>query len=100
MTIARPRRARDAGERAAGGKGVVVMPQTISERLHTFEDDHVWVDENRDTLLAEYAEEWVAVEGKRVIDHDPDFFSLIARMPHRGHTCVQFLTRDRLVMLL
>jgi hypothetical protein len=74
--------------------------QEIAERMRVFEEDTVWVEEHYDELLAKYPEEWIAVDHKQVIAHDPDFFALIARVPTPGQTYHTFLTRDKVEVIL
>jgi hypothetical protein len=72
----------------------------MMRRLRVFEDDHIWVEERYQELLAQYPEQWIAVENKRVIANDPDLDSLIAKIPDPGHTCVELITHDQTEVIL
>jgi hypothetical protein len=74
--------------------------EQLSPGLRAFEADHVWVDTNRDVLLEQYSEQWIAVKNGQVIASDPDLDSLISKLPDPAHTCVEFLTRELMEVLL
>ncbi len=78
----------------------VVQDDELMEGLRKFRDDHLWVTDHREALLKDYAEQWIAVRDKRVIASDPDFESLIRRLEDPGHTCVEFITRRPLEVVL
>jgi hypothetical protein len=42
-----------------------------------------WYERNRARLLARHAGEYVAIVGRRVLDHDPDFAALAGRVFER-----------------
>lgn len=47
------------------------------------EDDIAWYEANRETLMQEYPGQFLAIVGREVIDHDPDFSSLASRTLER-----------------
>jgi hypothetical protein len=76
------------------------MDEQLTEKLLAFEADHLWINENLETLLEQYAEQWIAVENGKVIANDPDLAGLISKLSDPAHTCVDFITREPLEMIL
>ena len=75
------------------------MTRPFNELL-AFEADHVWVYENMEALLAQYVDQWVAVKDRQIIASDPDLEGLLSKLPDSPHTCVEFITREPLEMVL
>ncbi len=76
-----------------------VVPQTETGRiLEQFADDHVWIAKNRKKLLEQYTEQWIAVEKGKVIASDPDVHALRKKLANPAYTCVEFLTREPLLI--
>jgi hypothetical protein len=71
-----------------------------SSDLLRFEADHVWIDQNREKLLEEYPEQWIAVQDRQVIASDPDFDGLLAKLPDPSRTAVEFLSRKPIEIVL
>jgi hypothetical protein len=76
------------------------MDENITQQLLDFENEHIWINENLPTLLGQYAGQWIAVKGGRVIANDPNLLNLISHLPDPAHTCIEFVTRDPLEMVL
>ncbi len=76
------------------------MNSRLTSELLAFEADHVWVSENLETLLEEYADQWIAVKDKKVIASDPALAGLLSKLSEPAHTCVEFITREPLEMVL
>jgi len=76
------------------------MGNQFSEKLHAFAEDHVWVNDHFESLLDKYAEQWIAVRNRRVIASDPDLMSLLGKLADPPHTCIEFVTREPLEMIL
>jgi len=74
--------------------------QELAEELRRFAEDHAWVYENRESLLKQYAEQWIAVQGGRVVANDSDFDRLLPRLPDPTHTVVEFITAEPLEIIL
>lgn len=74
--------------------------QAYHRQLRTFEEDHVWINSHLELLLSQYPEQWIAVERGRVIASDPDLMSLRAKLADPAHTCIEFITREPLKMIL
>lgn len=72
----------------------------LTAALKEFEADHVWISENLERLLSDYEDRWVAVERGQVIDSDPDFMVLRSRLTKPAWTCVEFITRRPLPIIL
>lgn len=76
------------------------MDEQLTEKLLAFEADHLWINENLETLLEQYAEQWIAVENGKVTASDSDLAGLISKLSDPAHTCVEFITREPLEMIL
>jgi hypothetical protein len=73
--------------------------QLIKELL-AFEADHTWINENLETLLDQYADQWIAVKNGQVLANDPDLTGLLSKLSDPAHTCVEYITREPLEMVL
>jgi hypothetical protein len=71
-----------------------------SRDLIRFQEEHVWIDQNRQKLLEQYPDQWIAVQDNQVIASDPDFDGLLAKLPGPSGTAVEFLTREPGEMVL
>ena len=76
------------------------MNSQLTNKLLAFEADHTWVSENLETLLSRYADQWIAVKDGKVIANDPDLAGLLSKLTDPAHTCVEFITREPLEMVL
>jgi len=76
------------------------MKEQLANELLAFEADHVWINKNLETLLEEYADQWIAVKNGQVLASDPDLGRLLAQLPDPARTCVEFITREPLEMVL
>jgi hypothetical protein len=76
------------------------MSNQLSKQLRAFADDHTWVNDNLDSLLDKYAEQWIAVKNRRVIASDVDLMRLREKLTQPAHTCIEFVTHEPLEMLL
>lgn len=76
------------------------MKSQLTNELLAFEADHIWVSENLETLLEQYADQWIAVKDGKVIASEPDLTELLSKLPDPAHTCVEFITREPLEMVL
>ena len=76
------------------------MNEQLTKKLLALEADHLWVNENLEGLLEQYAEQWIAVENGQVIASDPDLTGLISKLPDPAYTCVEFVTDEPLKMIL
>lgn len=76
------------------------MGNKLTKELLGFEADYVWISQNMETLLKRYADQWIAVKDGQVIATEPDFSALLRKLSDPAHTCVQFITRERLEMVL
>jgi len=76
------------------------MKSQLTNELLTFEADHVWVSENLEMLLKQYAEQWIAVKEGKVIASDSDLAGLLSKLSDPAYTCVEFITNEPLEMVL
>ena len=74
--------------------------QAEEQSLATFEEDHLWVHQNMESLAADYADQWIAVRDGRVIASDPDLEALRAKIEDPSHTCVEYVTREPMEMIV
>jgi len=72
----------------------------ISEQLLAFEEDRTWIEENLEELLGKYPEQWIAVKNGQVIASAPDFESLLSMVSDPAHTCIGFISKGPLEMVL
>lgn len=76
------------------------MSDRLTKEILAFEKDHIWVHKNFEALFEKYAEQWIAVKDHQVIANDIDLFALRNKLPDPTHTCIEFITRERLEMIL
>ena len=76
------------------------MNKSLDSELRAFEEDHAWVNENLETLLAQYPDQWIAVKNGQVIASDPDLAGLLSKLSNPAYTCVEFITREPLEMVM
>lgn len=76
------------------------MNAQLSDMLLSFEADHLWVNENLGTLLEQYVDQWIAVKNGQVVASGSDLTELLSKLPDPANTCVEFITREPLEMVL
>jgi len=76
------------------------MNNQVTNLLFSFEADHMWINENLARLLEQYVDQWIAVKNGQVLASDPDLAGLLSKLPDPAHTCVEFITRESLEMVL
>jgi len=76
------------------------MRSQLTKEILAFESDHIWVHENFDDLLKKYPDQWIAVKDHRVIASGPDLSELREKLSDPAHTCIEFVTREHLEMVL
>jgi hypothetical protein len=81
-------------------KGDSLMSNQFSKELRAFAEDHKWVKDNLASLLDKYAGQWIAVKNRRIIASDVDLMLLREKLADSANTCVEFVTREPLEMLL
>jgi hypothetical protein len=88
-----------ASAKRRASKKPKIVPKTETGRiLEQFADDHVWIARNREKLLAQYGEQWIAVENGKVIANDQDVHGLRKKLARPAFTCVEFLAREPLLI--
>lgn len=68
--------------------------------LKSFEEDHVWMDANRDHLASNYANRWIGVRHGAVVASDASLDALIQKLPDPAHTAVEFISTEEAVVVL
>ncbi len=76
------------------------MNHQMVSALLLFEADHVWLHENRGKRLEQYPDQWIAVKNGQVLASDPELDGLLSKLPDPAHTCVEFITREPMEMVL
>ena len=76
------------------------MRNQFGKELRAFADDHTWVSDHLKSLLDKYAEQWIAVKNRCVIASDVDLMLLREKLADPAHTCIEFVTREPIEMLL
>ncbi len=76
------------------------METQLTQKLLSFASDHLWIYENRETLLRRYADQWIGVKSGQVIASDPDLTRLLSRLPEPAYTCVEYITGEQVEMVL
>jgi transcriptional regulator with XRE-family HTH domain len=81
-------------------KPAVFSRSTDRDELLVFEGDHAWINENKKRLGEQYPEQWIGVKNCTVIASAPEFEALLSKLSDPAHTCVEFITRESLEMVL
>jgi hypothetical protein len=90
-----------ANKKPSSRKKPKIVPQTEMGRiLEQFADDHVWIARNREKLLEQYGEQWIAVENGKVIANDPDVHALRKKLANPAFTCVEFITHQPMEFMI
>lgn len=76
------------------------MSNQLTNMLLAFEADHVWISENLERLQEQNADQWIAVKDGKLIASHPDLMGLLSKLSDPAHTCVAFITREPLEMIL
>ncbi len=81
-------------------QGGFSMAEQLTKEILDFESDHIWVYENFDDLFEKYADQWIGVRNYQVIASDSDLMRLRNKLSNPAHTCIEFITREPLEMIL
>ncbi len=76
------------------------MNEQLIDELLVFQADHAWINQNLEELLEQYPERWIGVRNGHVIASERDLSDLLSKLPDPAHTCVEFITREPLEMVL
>lgn len=76
------------------------MEEAILKKLSDFMSSHEWLAANMNSLITRYPDQWIAVSGGDVVASDADLDSLLSKIEDPAHTCVEFITREPLEMVL
>ena len=76
------------------------MSNQWSKEIKAYAEDHKWIRDHLEALLDKYSEQWIAVKNQEVIASDVDLMLLREKLAEPAHTCVEFVTREPLEMLL
>jgi len=71
----------------------------VDELLRRFEEDTRWLEAHYEELRSKFKEEWIAIYGKEIIDHDKDLESLVERLKAKypedfRNFVIEFLTEE------
>jgi hypothetical protein len=78
----------------------MTMNESSSRELRQFTADHQWIEGNRETLLEQYADQWIAVKDGQVIASDPELSNLRSRLSDPARTSIEFLSREAVEMIV
>ena len=74
------------------------------EDLDTLANNTVWLVTNYDKLKEKYPDEYVAVNGKRLVDHDQSMSSLLERLKSKynktNHFAIEFVSKEDFELIL
>ncbi len=76
------------------------MKEQLTDELLEFEADHVWINENLEALLERYTDQWIGVKDCQVLTSDPELEGLLSKLSDPARTCVDFITREPIEMVL
>lgn len=76
------------------------MSNQWSKEIKAYAEDHKWIRDHLEALFDKYPEQWIAVKNQEVIASDVDLMLLREKLAEPAHTCVEFVTREPLEMLL
>lgn len=72
--------------------------------LRDFGEDYEWFLKSRSKLLSKYANKWVAISKKKVLDFDNELTPLLKRLRNKGfkpeQLLIEFLSREPLEAIL
>jgi len=72
--------------------------------LREFSEDYEWFLKGRSNLLSKYANKWVAIHKKKVLDFDNELTPLLKRLRDKGfkpeQLLIEFLSREPLEAIL
>jgi hypothetical protein len=73
--------------------------------LLSYEENRKWLFTNFEALKKEFNNQWVAVLGKKVIDHDKDLSTLVGRLQKKhsavySQIAVEYVTTNELDLIL
>jgi len=79
--------------------------QVLLEQLEGFERDMKWLSQYYDKLKEQYPDQYVAVLGHRVVDHDKDLKSLVARLNQKyqadsSRIAIKYVTPKKVELIL
>jgi len=72
--------------------------------LREFGEDYEWFLKSRSKLLSKYANKWVAINKKKILDFDNELTPLLKRLRNKGlkpeQLLIEFLSREPLEAIL
>jgi len=78
--------------------------QALRQFAEQYERDKAWLEANRDHLLKEYEESWVAVRGGEVIAAHRNIDDLVRKLRDEGqeplNMVIEYVTRRKMTLLL
>lgn len=79
--------------------------QALLEQLEGFELDMKWLSQHYDRLKEQYPDQYVAVRAYKVVDHDNDLKTLVARLSEKyqtnsGRIAIKYVTPKEVELIL
>ena len=85
---------------------VTVAKEQLVSRAKIYNDDALWFSENIDSLRERYAERYVAVHKKELVDSDRGLRKLLSRLKEKypseevGHIFIQYVTKTKIDLII
>lgn len=75
------------------------------ELLRRFEEDTRWLEAHYEELRSGFKEEWIAIYGKKILDHDKNLERLVERLKAKypedfRNFVIEFLTEEKVELIL
>lgn len=68
--------------------------------MRLFEEDYIWIEDNRAQFIRRYPNQWIAVKDHRIIANNPNLEDLLRQLPDPSHTAVDFITPEHREVVL
>ncbi len=83
---------------------IIAEQSKLTESAAAFEQSRLYIDSNRDKLLKQYPNRWIAVHKEKVLATDKDLQNLVGIIRKSGvrleHVAVELLTSEKTPILL
>ncbi len=72
----------------------------LTNDILAFGEERLRISENLTMFLGQYPDRWIAVKGGQVLATDPDLSGLADKLRDLAHTCVEFIGREGLEIVV
>jgi hypothetical protein len=77
-----------------------IMQTGLQNKLREFQTDHQWIEQNGNSLLGKYPDQWIAVKHQQVIANDSDLDRLLSKLSDPAHTSIAYVGNEPIEMIL